>query len=501
MSVKYENILSVVVFICALIFIFNSGLHSLEEPLERDLTTYGYIGHALLSGEHLYSELWDHKPPGIHIAYAVSELIWGYGQISITFMWIVVTILSSFLIYLILRKISGWPAALLGISFWVLSSNSVHLQANQPNTEIFLNFFTLFAIWALVQSAKPQGQYLHIAGWAMGLSTMFKPITIFLIVPMLLYLILVARRSPEGKNIKEYLRTSITFLYSIPVLWFSMLGYALLSGQFQAYWDILFIYNGQYSGNSLLNIWAFFSNPSFLFSQSLYGVWALVLMSYVWIFIGSQAKRISVPHIFFISIIVGILFEIGSIGRNFSHYFQVLLPIIAINAALLVVFIFEEWRVGKMQRWLLAGALTLLALGTLIDHQVAFFRLSPIQVSHEKYRKQFIDAWEMGLEIKAMTNPDELIYYWGSESGVYYYSQRQSASGIFYNLPLRERKNKSAAAMMTRLLSDLEKNPPAVFIWNTKDGKLEKNRLADFVAGGYYLLGNRSYFNIYVKNI
>ena len=54
---------------------------------------------------------------------------------------------------------------------------------------------------------------------------------------------------------------------------------------------------------------------------------------------------------------------------------------------------------------------------------------------------------------------------------------------------------------MSRLLADLEKAPPAVFIWNSKEGNIEKNRLYEFVSEDYHLLGNRSYFQIYVRNL
>ena len=46
-----------------------------NEPLERDLTTYAVIAHEMLEGKALYSELWDHKPPAIHVTYAAAELI------------------------------------------------------------------------------------------------------------------------------------------------------------------------------------------------------------------------------------------------------------------------------------------------------------------------------------------------------------------------------------------------------------------------------------------
>ena len=67
--------------LCALIF--SLRLHTYDEPLERDLTTYAVIAHEMLNGKNLYSELWDHKPPAIHVTYAAAELIAGYGRNSI----------------------------------------------------------------------------------------------------------------------------------------------------------------------------------------------------------------------------------------------------------------------------------------------------------------------------------------------------------------------------------------------------------------------------------
>jgi hypothetical protein len=32
----------------------------------------------MLAGRHLYSDLWDHKPPAIHITFAAGELVAGY---------------------------------------------------------------------------------------------------------------------------------------------------------------------------------------------------------------------------------------------------------------------------------------------------------------------------------------------------------------------------------------------------------------------------------------
>ncbi len=499
--VKIKNIISALVFIFAISFIFFSALHSIDEPLERDLTTYGYIGHSLLQGERLYTDLWDHKPPGIHLAFALAELIWGYGQHSITFLWIVLMIITTMLIFLILERISGWQAGLMGVVTWVLAANSAYLQANQPNTEIFLNLFTLVAMLALVQDTVPRIGHLHLAGWAMGIATLFKPIAVFVLAALALYSVLPSKRSSEPWTFKTSVLRSLILGYPVAILWFIMLGYAFVLNRFEDYWDILFVYNSQYSGNSLLNIWSFFTHPTNLFPRALYGIWVLVIFAIAWLFVGSQSSRIKVPHSFFIFSAFGILFGIGSLGRVFPHYYQTLFPVVTIFSSLLLVYIYTEMNVERWWRRSLGVGISLLFLITAFDHQKSFFQLSSLELSQEKYGDQYIDAWEMGKEIAGLTDPSEKIYYWGSESGIYYYSQRQSASGIFYNLPVTDKRNKNSSQMMDRIINDLIATPPEVFIWNTREGNLENHPLADFVNGGYYLLGNRSQYQVYVKNI
>ncbi|HJT23176.1 MAG TPA: hypothetical protein VJ873_01270, partial [bacterium] len=57
--------------------------HTYSEPLERDITTYAVIGEELLKGRALYSDLWDHKPPAIHVTFALAEAVAGEGPLAI----------------------------------------------------------------------------------------------------------------------------------------------------------------------------------------------------------------------------------------------------------------------------------------------------------------------------------------------------------------------------------------------------------------------------------
>ena len=49
-------------------------LHTYDEPLERDLTTYAVIGHEMLGGRSLYADVWDHKPPAVHVTYSLTSM-------------------------------------------------------------------------------------------------------------------------------------------------------------------------------------------------------------------------------------------------------------------------------------------------------------------------------------------------------------------------------------------------------------------------------------------
>src|SRR5881398_3324490 len=124
--------------LCALIF--SLRLHTYDEPLERDLTTYAVIAHEMLNGKNLYSDFWDHKPPAIHVTYAAAEWIAGYGRSSIFLVNVVAAIAALVACYFAGAAGGRGPlAGLIAATLWTLASGDLSIQGNQPNTEIFLN--------------------------------------------------------------------------------------------------------------------------------------------------------------------------------------------------------------------------------------------------------------------------------------------------------------------------------------------------------------------------
>ncbi len=108
-------------------------LHTYNEPLDRDLAAYAVIAHEMLAGRPLYADLWDHKPPAIHVTFALGEWLCGYGPQSIYFLNVAAAILTLLGVYAAgavypgERKAGLWR---LRFVHGVLISNNLTLQAN-----------------------------------------------------------------------------------------------------------------------------------------------------------------------------------------------------------------------------------------------------------------------------------------------------------------------------------------------------------------------------------
>src|SRR5437868_15285699 len=145
----------VLVALCSLIF--SSRLYTYREPLERDLTTYAVIAHEMLAGKALYRELWDHKAPAIHVTYAAAELIAGYGRNSIFLMNITAALATLAACYLAGSAAGGGKlGGLTAAAIWCVTSGDLILEANQPNTEVFLNALLTGVFAVLVRTQKPR---------------------------------------------------------------------------------------------------------------------------------------------------------------------------------------------------------------------------------------------------------------------------------------------------------------------------------------------------------
>ncbi|MBE9531493.1 MAG: glycosyltransferase family 39 protein, partial [Proteobacteria bacterium] len=415
-------------------------LHTASEPLNMDTAIYGYIAHSMLEGGRLYTELWDHKPPGIFQLFMLSEIIWGYGPRSIAYTGVVFTLTSLLFLFLFLRDIAGVRVALVGAALWALSSNSILMQANDNNVEVFLNTFTLIALWSY-QRGRGTGcaKWFFITGLSFAVASIFKTIAVFPFMAFCVYEFIspslsngVATKS--ANRVRRYVRTLCWFALPGLLLWTALFLYFLLLGRFSEFWQTVFVFNAGYSGSIFSNIGSFLITPSLIFSKVYKEIALLGLSALLWILVSKREYgKARLGRVFFILLAAGIIVELSSPGRYFSHYYQLMLPLFSILGALFFSDLYSRlFRSRPSAAKAIIAAIVVLTFFNLAFYQLRYLSMTPFEISRIKHDEMAIDVMKMGEFVKANTKPCESIYVWGGEVGIYYYSQRRSASGVFF---------------------------------------------------------------------
>lgn len=474
-------------------------LHSLGEPAERDIAGYGYIAHQLLAGERIYTDLWDHKPPGAYWPFVLAESIWGYESSSLIYIGIPFTLISLLFIYLLLKKLAGDAVALIGSAFWALASNSVHLQANESNIEVFLNTFTILGIWSFMKSTEGKDRFLILAGLLFAIATTFKMIVIFPVAAVCGYVVITTLGRGWTTRVKEAGVRLFVLLAPTVLIWAGIFLYFGYTGRFGDFHEAVFEYNRDYSGNMWSNIWRMVSDPKLLFNPKLEDIGVLPALSVAWL-IFSRKEYGPLRRSFFILLFIGLLAEVASPGKFHPHYYQILIPMYVIMASLCIDDIYGRL---KSKGLVLAKAavvlLSLSSIGYLSYYQLSYLKKTPDQISKIKYggNVDFGDVYILAKYIQKITGSCDTIYEWGAEPGLYYYSQRKSASGIFYVYPLIRGQIEGRNKRMMKVYNDLTAAPPAIIVWNYRFGNTENNVLSTFLESKYRPLGSFRGYEIY----
>ncbi len=477
------NIQSVIVPVVGLlilaILIAVFRLHTYNEPLERDITTYAIIGHGLITGKALYSDLWDHKPPAVYLSFALAELIFGYGNREVYGINVVVCIITLFAVYIAGTRYSGGTVTgLIAGTAWVLLSPSLNLQANQPNSEVFLNC-CLAAIFAILINSKKLGKKtVFFAGLLTALASLYKPIAI----PPVFCLLAARIIFSDSQNRKTYFWEAINIGIIVALVWLLVIMWFVEAGSFTDFYQIVFRYNSTYAGIGTVALeeywkclsWGMLLDPHLL---AILGIATAV--GIITIILRNPLSRL---WIYWLAYSIGTVVAVVLPNHPFSHYFQLPLPMAAIGFA---------WALNSVQNTLakiftrlltffrksfttthyacLYTCLWLAAMMPLFLDRINELSLPPDEWSKTKYYTVFIDHKVMAEKLKSLLLPNETLWIWGDATGLYFYSKRFPASGMLVNDSLYDREygNKWSARVLLQLIA----NPPTMFIYYCDDNK------------------------------
>ena len=136
-------------------------IRTFDEAQDRDLMAYMIVADGVLHGKTLYQQVWDHKPPAIHLTYAASAAVFGPSELALWVMGVTAALVTLIACYRAGVIRAGPVGGVAAAAIWALASGDLLLQANQPNAEVFMN---AAIAWAFVLLAAP-ARGGPCAGW------------------------------------------------------------------------------------------------------------------------------------------------------------------------------------------------------------------------------------------------------------------------------------------------------------------------------------------------
>jgi 4-amino-4-deoxy-L-arabinose transferase-like glycosyltransferase len=422
-----------------------------DEPLEMDGATYAVIAREMRAGRHLYTEVWDHKPPAIYVSYAVAQTVVGAGpaHIYVTGLFLAAITLAG--VHFAAQQAAGHAAGLAAAVFWSIVGTDLNLQANQPNAEAFINACMIWGFGLLLCMPDERPAYGRAAaiGLLFALASLYKNIAVAAALPLLIAHAAAARFTP-----RSLAQTALMALV-IALSWAAVIVYFAATDRYATFIATVFEFNSRYAGSLWANLAAGLE-PGSLAPWFALQLWPLASLSVLGLLLTGGVIPLR-ARLLLAGLFVGTFAAVALPGRFYPHYYQLWMPPLCVAAACGAPALARILGSRRLGIGVAAAAAVLLAA-----YQAQNLGLTPNEVSTMKFRDRLVLSRRGADLINRLLTPDELFFQWGHHPELYYYSGRRPAGGEFRSRhlvsgPLAEQRN-------AQLLRDLEANRPEMVI-------------------------------------
>ncbi len=421
--------------------------------LNVDPSFYAVVSHEILLGKSLYTDVWDHKPPAIFVAYGAAELAFGYSPTTLIILNTLVSLVILFGVYYAGKAGEGGViAGLAAVALWVIVSGDFRLESRDPNTEPFINACMVWAFGLLTNLRKSpsKNSKLFLLGLLFFIGTTFKPvvlaIAIFLSAAYFLF-----------SDDKKKAAADICRIGSVGLAgWLALLAYFAVTGRFWLFYDSMVSYNRHYSGDLAANLIAPIHGSGdflmgFMIPLAVIGV-AGVVLTFV---------RDRLTALLLAAYLASSWIAIALPGRFSVHYFQLWLPPLVVGTA---------WTAGHFafsrHFRLKIGAL---AAGAMVMAILVFSEAKQYEsVAARNWTPAVATlnaADDTSQKINSLLEKNETFFLWGNTPNLYLLTNRRPPAAILFDAHLRESPLYDQLA--TKVRSDLQRTKPELLVAET----------------------------------
>jgi hypothetical protein len=154
---------------------------SIAEPLGIDQSLWASAARGLSRGLVIYRDVWDHKPPGIFLAYLATFDLFGWTSGSIAWLDLVASIATTALVFVIVRRLESLATAMLAAALYAvltvpswLYGNGGFLERSVAETFVVVGVGTAAWCAAGFRALVSVGRAFGI-GLGVGVAIVFKP--------------------------------------------------------------------------------------------------------------------------------------------------------------------------------------------------------------------------------------------------------------------------------------------------------------------------------------
>jgi hypothetical protein len=448
-----------------------------ESPLERDEGEYAYAGQLLLQGIPPYQLVYSMKLPGTFAAYSVILAVFGQTPGAIHLGLLFINAATTFLVFLLARRLFGPLAGLVAAASYALLSTSPSVVGFAGHATHFVVLPAVGGILLLLRAIEARRVWLlFCSGVLLGLAFLMKQPGIMFAVFGGLYLVKSEYR--DGRLDWRDLAPKAGAFVLGSILPFAVTCLALLAaGSFHKFWFWTFLYSQEYA--SIIGVreglHLFRRNAAQVVGPAFW-IWAIAgvgLSALVW-------NRKARAHGSFLAGFLLFSFLAVCPGLYFrQHYFIFMLPAIALLAGVAVSSARQSLLQSGHRAWSFLPMLVFLVAfaDSVFLQREYFFEMDPLTACRTVYAgNPFPEAVEVGDYLKSHASPGARIAVLGSEPEIYFYAARHSATGYIYTYSLMERQ-RYALEMQKEMIADIEAARPEFVVF--VNVPLSVGRLAD----------------------
>jgi hypothetical protein len=454
----------------------------------RDQGIYAVVGDGVLHGKMPYKDLWDFKPPGIFLVYALAQGLFGRAMVSIRVLEVAGLIASVFGFMRLAetfceRRVAGLIG---GAVMALLLAELEFWHTAQP--EVFGGYLTTAAL-VLTTSPVPARRRIWIwfaVGALFGLAFLFKPPLGGGAIVCAAYLATREQRRSGSNERALYILFAIGASALVPIglctAWFK------LRGAWPAlHWTLAEFTPGYttlgWEGRQAATMLYYSIEEAFFKFSALAGAGVLAMAT-----LSPLHSREREGSFLVLGVIALQLAGVAMQGKFFPYHYAATLQLIGFLAGL---GLYKLWR--RCIAGGLAGALAFASFVFIVTdmraatrdlpqyfRERAWLRLQyalriPPYTSREVLDREcsYVADYnlsadrDVALEVRSRTSSTDPIFIWGFEPAIYWLAERAPSTRFIYDVPQRTEWQKGYAR--AELLRDLSQQPPALIIVQHND--------------------------------